>query len=176
MPAKKRGDFDYLNFAYGLGAAIVIVGAMFKFLGWAYANEMFLVGLSTEAVVFLVSGVEFKTKSDRLRWERVFPQLDPKYRGEMEKIDLSKAQEIYFKNTQSLVDSVDQFNGSINKLNEAVEGLTNGMEKIGTSLERIDRASAQYEVELNELKEKMSNLNTFYNQVKWVGGSSDSEK
>lgn len=176
MPAKNRGDFDYLNFAYGLGAAIVIVGAMFKFLGWAYANEMFLIGLSTEAVIFLISGIEFRTKKERLRWERVFPQLDPKYRGEMDKIDLSEAQEIYFKNTKRLVDSVDLFNVSMNKLNEAVDGLTQGMEKIGTSLERIDKASTQYEVELNELKEKMNNLNTFYNQVKWVGGSEENDK
>lgn len=175
MPAKKRGDFDYLNFAYGLGAAIVIVGAMFKFLGWAYANEMFLIGLSTEAVVFLISGVEFRTETERLRWERVFPQLDPKYRGEIEKVDLSKMQEVYFKNTQSLVDSVDLFNVSMNKLNEAVEGLAQGMDKIGTSLERIDNASTQYEIELNELKEKMSNLNTFYDQVKWVSGPSETK-
>lgn len=176
MPDKKKGTFDYLNFAYGLGASIVIVGAMFKFLGWEYANEMFLIGLTTEAIIFLVSGVEFKTQDDGLKWERVFPQLDPKYQGEIEKIDLSEAQNLYFKNTERLVDNISVFNESIEKLNEVVGKLNADVERIGTGIDRIDSASTQYENELNNLAERMRRLNTFYNEMNWVAGNENHSK
>lgn len=160
-----------MNFAYGTGAAIVIVGAMFKFLGWRGANEMFLVGLTTEALVFLISGIEFKTTSTSLKWERVFPQLDPKYRGEIKQFDLSEVQEIYSKNTELLTNSVGEFNDTMRKLNEATGKLVESVDRIGTGLEKIDNATSLYEKELDELREKMSKLNTFYQQVNWVSGS-----
>lgn len=171
MPAKKKRSFDYLNFAYGTGAAIVIVGAMFKFLGWRGANEMFLVGLTTEAIVFLISGVEFKTPDNSLKWERVFPQLDPKYRGEIKQLDLSEFQEEYSKNTQLLTNSVVEFGDTMRRLNEATNKLVDSVDRIGTGLERIDKTTTQYEEELNELRDKMNNLNAFYQQVSWVSGN-----
>lgn len=170
MPAKAKRSFDFLNFAYGTGAAIVIVGAMFKFLGWRGANEMFLVGLTTEAIIFLISGVEFKSPDTTPKWERVFPQLDPKYRGEIKQFDISEAQENYSRNTELLTNSVGDFNDTMRKLNEATAKLAESVERIGTGLERIDKTTSQYEEELSELKEKMSNLNTFYQQVNWVSG------
>jgi len=36
-----KPKFDYINFVYGGGAAVILVAAMFKFLGWDYANEIF---------------------------------------------------------------------------------------------------------------------------------------
>ena len=49
---KDKGKLKPLTFLYGFGAAVVLVGAMFKFLGWNYANQMFVVGLSIEARCF----------------------------------------------------------------------------------------------------------------------------
>ena len=45
---------------YGLGAAVVIVGAMFKLNGWAGATEMLILGLGTEALIFAFSAFEPK--------------------------------------------------------------------------------------------------------------------
>ncbi|HAY89173.1 MAG TPA: gliding motility protein GldL, partial [Bacteroidetes bacterium] len=36
--------------AYGIGAAVVIIGALFKIMHWEGANYMLVVGLGTEAV------------------------------------------------------------------------------------------------------------------------------
>ena len=36
---------DNMNMLYGLGAAIVILGALFKLQGWPFANEMLIAGL-----------------------------------------------------------------------------------------------------------------------------------
>ena len=43
---------------YGIGAAVVIIGALFKIMHWPGANEMLIVGLSTEAVIFVFSAFE----------------------------------------------------------------------------------------------------------------------
>lgn len=53
--AKKKGGFSELLYStlmpkiYGIGAAVVIVGALFKILHLAGANEMLFIGLTTEA-------------------------------------------------------------------------------------------------------------------------------
>ena len=59
--AKKKGGFMELLYKtimpkiYGIGAAVVIVGALFKILHLAGANEMLMVGLLTEAAIFFLS-------------------------------------------------------------------------------------------------------------------------
>ena len=58
MAVRKKGKLSPLNVAYGVGAAVVITGAMFKFLNWRFANEMLFVGLLTEAIVFFISAFE----------------------------------------------------------------------------------------------------------------------
>ena len=37
---------------YGIGAAVVIIGALFKIEHWPFASALLIVGLSTEAVIF----------------------------------------------------------------------------------------------------------------------------
>lgn len=45
---------------YGLGASVVIVGAMFKLEGWAGATPMLVIGLGVEALIFAFSAFEPK--------------------------------------------------------------------------------------------------------------------
>ena len=81
----KKGSFKELFFAtimpkvYGIGAAVVIVGAMFKILHLAGANEMLVVGLTTEAVIFFLSA--FEPKHAELDWSKVYPELAEDYEG-----------------------------------------------------------------------------------------------
>jgi gliding motility-associated protein GldL len=62
-----------MNFVYGFGAAIVIVGALFKILHLAGANFMLSVGLLTEAEIFAISAFEpIHSEPD---WTLVYPEL-----------------------------------------------------------------------------------------------------
>ena len=45
-----------LNYAYSFGAALVILGALFKINHWPFATEMLIVGMGTEVLIFLISG------------------------------------------------------------------------------------------------------------------------
>ncbi|MBN4077612.1 gliding motility protein GldL [bacterium AH-315-C20] len=58
---------------YGIGAAVVIMGALFKIMHWPGAGPMLILGLSTEAVIFFFSA--FEPLHDDPKWELVYPEL-----------------------------------------------------------------------------------------------------
>ena len=67
-----------LNMAYGLGASIVILGALFKILHWELGplngSILLAVGLITEAIIFAISA--FEKVDDGPDWSLVYPELD----------------------------------------------------------------------------------------------------
>ncbi|MBS1545698.1 MAG: gliding motility protein GldL [Bacteroidetes bacterium] len=83
--AKKKGGFMDLLYVtimpkvYGIGAAVVIVGALFKILHLPGANQMLMIGLSTEAVIFFLSA--FEPKHEEPDWSKVYPELSEDYEG-----------------------------------------------------------------------------------------------
>jgi len=68
----KRGKV-LLNYAYGWGAAVVIIGALFKIRHLDGADLMLTIGLGTEAVIFFISG--FEKPSEDTDWSLVYPEL-----------------------------------------------------------------------------------------------------
>lgn len=62
-----------MNFVYGFGAAIVIVGALFKILHLPGANAMLSIGLLTEAAIFMISA--FEPVHQEPDWSLVYPEL-----------------------------------------------------------------------------------------------------
>ncbi len=66
-----------MNFAYGMGAAVVIIGALFKIthieFGFITGNLMLTIGLVTEALIFGLSA--FEPVDDELDWSLVYPEL-----------------------------------------------------------------------------------------------------
>jgi gliding motility-associated protein GldL len=72
--AKKVGGFKKIvAMAYGIGAAIVILGALFKIMHWPFADEMLIAGMGTEVLIFLISA--FEPTYEEYQWERVYPHL-----------------------------------------------------------------------------------------------------
>ncbi|MFZ9630767.1 MAG: gliding motility protein GldL [Bacteroidia bacterium] len=62
-----------MNFVYGMGAAVVIVGALFKILHLKGADIMLSVGLLTEAGIFVISS--FEPVHMDPDWSLVYPEL-----------------------------------------------------------------------------------------------------
>ncbi len=52
----------FMNYAYSWGAAVVILGTLFKLLHLSGANLMLCIGMGTEVFVFIVSGFERVTE------------------------------------------------------------------------------------------------------------------
>ena len=76
----------FFNFAYSIGAAIVIWGALFKILHLPGGNFLLSVGMGTEVLMFILTAFDKPAKD--YEWERVYPQLgekekqEEKYHGE----------------------------------------------------------------------------------------------
>ncbi len=83
--SNKKGGFVALMFrtimpkVYGIGAAVVIIGAMFKILHLDGANQMLMIGLTTEAIIFFLSA--FEPPHSEPDWSKVYPQLAEDYEG-----------------------------------------------------------------------------------------------
>ena len=78
-----------MNFAYGMGAAVVIIGALFKIthfqIGPLTGTVMLSVGLITEALIFALSA--FEPVDNEIDWTLVYPELAG---GEAKKKEIKK--------------------------------------------------------------------------------------
>ena len=75
--AQSKSYKKVMNFVYGMGAAVVIIGALFKIqhfsFGFLTGGLMLSIGLGVEAIIFAISA--FDTPEDELDWARVYPEL-----------------------------------------------------------------------------------------------------
>jgi len=68
-----HGWKNFMAKLYGIGASVVIVGALFKIMHWPGAGPMLIAGLGTEAIIFFFSA--FEPLHEELDWTLVYPQL-----------------------------------------------------------------------------------------------------
>ncbi|MFT5724976.1 MAG: gliding motility-associated protein GldL [Bacteroidia bacterium] len=152
--------FDLLNFFYGLGAAIILVAALFKFLGLEGADALFIVGLVGEAIIFLISGVQPVFKHQPYKWERLFPQLskddDSNHAIQMTVagVELTQEQQI-----EQIIQSIVGLNNSVENLNNATQRLTGYVDKLETNYEMVNSSTLDYHKEINSLKIKIASAN-----------------
>ena len=66
----------FFNFAYSIGAAIVIWGALFKILHLPGGNMLLSIGMGTEVLMFVLTA--FDRPPREYHWEEVFPVLSSK--------------------------------------------------------------------------------------------------
>jgi gliding motility-associated protein GldL len=64
---------NFMSKLYGWGAAVVIMGALFKIIHLPGADSMLIIGLTTEAVIFAISAFESPVKD--FDWSIVYPDL-----------------------------------------------------------------------------------------------------
>ncbi|MCM1111314.1 MAG: gliding motility protein GldL [Clostridium sp.] len=66
----------FFNFAYSIGAAIVIWGALFKILHLPGGNTLLSIGMGTEVLMFILTA--FDRPGRQYHWEEVFPVFETK--------------------------------------------------------------------------------------------------
>lgn len=149
-----------MGFLYGMGAAVVIVGALFKLMHWPGAGPMLVVGLLTEAAIFALSA--FEPVEKELDWSLVYPELaggeakakDKKAENPAEaqgllsqKLDaMLKEAKIDGELMVSLGNSIKNFEGAAKSISPTVDAMA-GQKKYA---EEMSTAAAQMEA-LNNL-------------------------
>jgi gliding motility-associated protein GldL len=153
-----------MNFAYGMGAAVVIIGALFKIQHWTGASLMLIVGLSVEALIFGLSA--FDAPDNELDWSLVYPELaggtakertkkeDPKDAQGLlsQKLDaMLKEAKIDGQLMESLGNSIKNFEGAAKAISPTVDSVASTkkyaeeMTKAATQLETLN---GLYQVQL----------------------------
>lgn len=158
---KRKAKLSPLNMAYGIGAAVVITGAMFKFLNWRFANEMLFIGLATEAIVFFISAFELVKEEDEYRWEKVFPQLTSQ-----EPTNIERMEEL-FQKVNLDADIVEKLTSSIVQLEQNVSKLAaaSNTAHLQEQLDKMAQTTQSYETELTKLNANIAKLSTVYDKM-----------
>jgi gliding motility-associated protein GldL len=143
-----------MNFTYGMGAAVVIVGALFKIEHLPGASILLKVGLITEAFIFALSA--FEPVDHELDWSLVYPELaggQAKEKGKKEetkdaqgllsqKLDnMLKEAKIDGELMASLGNSIKNFEGAAKSISPTVDAMA-GQKKYA---EEMTKAAAQME-------------------------------
>lgn len=129
----------FINFAYSIGAAIVILGAMFKLLHFPFGNELLFIGMITEVIVFTLSA--FDTPIKDYNWDKVFPALTSTNDFEQSEATQGFQQS---HTTSSLTNNQISTTPQTEEYNRQMEKLITETEKMGKQLQ-----------ELNEVYERM---------------------
>jgi gliding motility-associated protein GldL len=139
--SRKKGGIMELLFrtimpkVYGIGGAVVIVGALFKILHWPGANEMLIIGLGTEALIFFLSA--FEPPHAEPDWAKVYPELSDDYTGE----PVNRAALATTSNGASVSKQLDKMLES-NKIGpELIQSLGQGMQSLANSAKQMGSLS-----------------------------------
>ena len=159
-----------MNFVYGIGAAIVIVGALLKIQHWDLdlyffkipGGTMLTIGLVVEAIVFGVSA--FDTPEEDLDWSKVYPELGKDGHQENEGVAGLLSQKLDNLLAEAKIDSslMENLGTSMKNFQGAAEGLSAASESISATNkynEQVSMAAVQMEL-LNDLyKVQLENSN-----------------
>jgi len=145
----KSKGFKYgKNMLIGVGAAVVLMGALFKILSWNYANEMLMAGMFTEAFIFLVLGVLPPEKD--YYWEKLYPGLDT-YKAEIQ--PLTAGPVAASSNTPAL-------NGEV--VEQQLGGMLSELQSMSKSLSSL---KALQEVDFSGTKDQLQAMSNFYSKM-----------
>ncbi len=121
---------------YGMGAAVVIVGALFKIMHWPGASLMLIVGLSVEALIFFFSA--FEPLHEELDWTLVYPELagmtDP---NEIDSFKSHEIKETGHSKPEKLVSNNNANIGAMSSFSNLPELDGETMSKIGDGLTKL---------------------------------------
>ncbi|MBR4482788.1 MAG: gliding motility protein GldL [Paludibacteraceae bacterium] len=119
--------------AYGLGASVVIIGALFKIQHYPGAGVMLMIGMFIEACLFAISA--FEDPHPEYHWDKVFPQLND---GEAEPISFAAPQQQVSKNGNTIDDIANT-----GKLSESdAQRLSEGIKKLSETASQIADVTA----------------------------------
>ncbi len=153
--AQSRAKKQMFNMAYGLGAAVVILGALFKIAHYPGGTIMLTIGMVVEAAVFALSA--FESVDDDLDWTKVYPELSGGAAG-------AEAQDAEGLLSQKLDDMLQQANLDSDKmvrLSESIQSFAGAAANIAPATESI-AASTRYSEQLSVAAIELESLNSMY--------------
>ena len=150
MSFLKTKGFKYLkNFIIGVGACVVLMGALFKIESWPYASLLLTIGMLTEAGIFLFLGI-IGPEPDYY-WEKLYPGLND-YNGNVAPLTAG--------GPAQLAPQLPGLNGEI------VEGKLTGMlTELQSMSKSLGSLKALQDADFSGTQQQIAQMNSFYGKM-----------
>lgn len=138
-------QFKYFkNFVIGIGASIVMLGALYKIQNWEGGDVMITAGLVTEAIIFALLGILPPEKD--YYWEKLYPGIE---------------------SYESNISSITSGEAAAKPLDgEVVESRLGGMlSELQSMSKSLGSLKALQEVDFSKTKDQIKSMNDFYGKM-----------
>lgn len=156
-PGSKRWK-NFMAKLYGLGASVVLIGALFKIQHWPMADFFLIIGLTTEAIIFAFSA--FEPPHEEPDWSLVYPELAS--------ADHAIGQDFKTEDQRSITEQLDDMLESAKIEPELIESLGAGMRSLSDQARAMGEitgaaaATSEYAESLKGASSKVSELSENY--------------
>jgi gliding motility-associated protein GldL len=161
---RSKGYRNFMAKLYGLGAAVVILGALFKINHYPMANEMLILGLTTEALIFAFSA--FEPLHEEVDWSLVYPELAGMEHTE----DHSRRQQRTSDEERMLSEKLDEMLKAAKIDAELIGNLSSGLNRLSATAESLNASTdiigvnTHYAEQLVKLTQSLERLDALYTQ------------
>ncbi len=158
-----------LNFVYSIGAAIVILGALFKLNHWHIGpltgTVVLAIGLITEAIIFVIFAFDVPKEESNYAWENVYPELlDANAEAKPRKVRSVQTSELDVTLSQKLDKMLEDAKLDVSLF----ERLKSGIDKFSASVDQINStvdvsaATTKYNDQLTLAASHLESMNALY--------------
>jgi gliding motility-associated protein GldL len=161
--AQSKNTKKLFNMAYGLGASVVIIGALFKLthfhIGFLTGNVMLTLGLVTEAIIFAISA--FEPVDDDLDWSLVYPELSGGQERDKDRNEAREVQSLLSQKLDTMLKEAKLDAGLMQSLGESIQNFKGAAENIAPAVDSI-AATNRYSEQMSMAAAQMESLNSLY--------------
>ncbi|MGS2764181.1 type IX secretion system motor protein PorL/GldL [Sinomicrobium sp. M5D2P9] len=164
--AKSKSSKKLFNMAYGLGASIVILGALFKLnhweIGFLDGTVLLAIGLVSEALIFAISA--FEPVDEELDWSLVYPELDggeARKREKKSQEDAAEAEGMLSKKLDNLLKDAKIDAELMSSLGHSIRNFEGAAKNMAPTVDAIS-STKRYSEELSLAAAQMESLNSLY--------------
>ena len=163
--AQSKSTKKLFNMAYGLGASVVIIGALFKILHWEFGpltgGLLLAVGLITEALIFAISA--FEPVEDEFDWSLVYPELAGGMTNgtDNEMAELKEAETSLSKKLDNLLEEAGIDASLMESLGSSIKNFEGAAKGLAPTADAM-QSTQKYSEEMVHAAAQMESLNSLY--------------
>jgi gliding motility-associated protein GldL len=155
----------FMSVAYGLGASVVIIGALFKITHIKGANEALFAGMVTEAIIFALSALQKPHVEPD--WSKVHPEFTEDYHGIKADPALLKKKPV----GGGQMNQLDQMLQKADVNQELIDRLGTGLKKLGDNTAKLNEvtnatvATQEFVTNMKTATQSVATLSKSYNDT-----------
>ncbi len=154
---ESSGWKNFMAKLYGIGASVVIIGALFKIEHWKGSSIFLTLGLLTEATIFFFSA--FEPLHEELDWTLVYPELA----GMSDEDELEHFKESALTTGERPIERIETLLGDVSLDEKVLKNLGDGLNKLNETvlnIADISNASVATKAFLDNLQNAADSVNS----------------